>query len=101
MKICPNCHEEVENNFEVCWNCNYSFSENKIIDFQNPTDDNLLKINCLRCKVPMKFAGKYNFHEGSNLGVFGNLFELFVNREAFDLYICPECGKIEFFSPKN
>lgn len=31
-----------------------------------------------------------------NTGVLGNLFELFQNREAFDLYVCPKCGKVEF-----
>ena len=37
--------------------------------------------------------------EGMNTGVLGNLFELFQNREAFDLYVCPKCGKVEFFVP--
>ena len=32
MKICPKCHEEVEDSFEICWNCNYSFPDNKILD---------------------------------------------------------------------
>ena len=32
-------------------------------------------------------------------GLFGNLFELFQNRESFDLYVCPKCGKVEFFIP--
>ena len=66
MKICPKCHEEVEDSFEICWNCNYSFPDN---------------------------------NEGMNTGVLGNLFELFQNREAFDLYVCPKCGKVEFFVP--
>ena len=42
---------------------------------------------------------KIEFHEGMNTGIFGNLFELFQNREAFDLYVCPKCGKVEFFVP--
>ena len=78
MKICPKCHEEVEDSFEICWNCNYSFP---------------------RCQVRMVYSGKYEFHEGMNTGIFGNLFELFQNREAFDLYVCPKCGKVEFFVP--
>lgn len=32
MKICPKCHEEVEDSFEICWNCNYSFPDDKILD---------------------------------------------------------------------
>lgn len=100
MKICPKCHEEVEDSFEICWNCNYSFPDDKVVDMPADGGDNGGRsIDCLRCAVPMKYAGKYEFHEGMNAGVFGNLFELFQNREAFDLYICPECGKVEFFSP--
>lgn len=30
----------------------------------------------------------------------GNIFEIFLNRESFDLYLCPKCGKVEFFSPR-
>lgn len=100
MKNCPNCNEEIEENFDVCWNCNFSLSENKILEFKISLDDNSLKINCLRCASSMKYAGKYKFHEGSNLGMLGNFFEFFVNKEEFDLYVCPQCGKIEFFTPQ-
>ena len=58
-----------------------------------------LSIDCLRCQVKMAYSGKYEFHEGMNTGVLGNLFELFQIREAFDLYVCPKCGKVEFFVP--
>lgn len=58
-----------------------------------------LSIDCLHCQVKMAYSGKYEFHEGMNTGVLGNLFELFQNREAFDLYVCPKCGKVEFFVP--
>lgn len=99
MKICPNCKEEVERNFDVCWNCNYSFSEAAVVEFKDSESANNIEINCLRCNVPMKFSGKHNFHEGARLGMLGNLFEIFVNRESFHLYICPKCGKVEFFCP--
>ncbi len=29
MKICPECHAEVEESFNVCWNCQYSFEERR------------------------------------------------------------------------
>lgn len=53
-------------------------------------------INCLRCNTQMVFAGTKNFHEGSYwaealLGAWGE------NREVFDIYYCPRCGKAEFF----
>ena len=38
MKICPKCHEEVEDSFEICWNCNYSFPDDKILDLSAVAD---------------------------------------------------------------
>ncbi len=99
MKLCPKCNAEVEDSFDICWKCNYSFTEEKIITIKDVEDLLHKEINCLRCHIPMKYSGNYRFHEGAKLGLFGNLFEAFVNRESFDLYICPKCGKVEFFSP--
>ncbi|MCW3787452.1 hypothetical protein [Plebeiibacterium sediminum] len=98
MKNCPNCNAEIEEGFELCWNCNYSLTEQKVVDIQD-LNKNKREINCLRCDVPMLFSGEYKFHEGPKIGVLGNIFEAFVNRESFDLHICPQCGKVEFFAP--
>lgn len=98
MKQCPNCSEEIEDGFEICWKCNYSLTENKIIEFKS-MEDGGRSLNCLRCRVPMIYSGNFKFHEGMKTGFFGNLFELFVNRETFDLFLCPKCGKVEFFTP--
>ena len=35
MKNCPNCSSELEDNFDLCWNCNYSFAENKVVEFED------------------------------------------------------------------
>jgi hypothetical protein len=43
------------------------------------------------------YAGTKKFHEGTRWGVLGELGELFVNKEKFDVYFCPRCGKVEFF----
>jgi hypothetical protein len=48
----------------------------------------------------MAKVGSKEFHEGSRWGVIGNLGELFVNKEALDMYACPSCGKVEFFLPE-
>lgn len=98
MKNCPNCNSEVEDNFELCWNCNYSFTENQILDIKDLTLGSR-EVNCLRCDIKMIYSGEYKFHEGARTGVLGNIFEIFINREKFDLYICPKCGKVEFFTP--
>ncbi|MDO8928817.1 MAG: hypothetical protein Q7W54_07500 [Bacteroidota bacterium] len=58
------------------------------------------QIDCLRCKISMSYNGNVRFHEGTRMGAFGDLFELFTNRESFDLYFCPKCGKVEFFLPQ-
>lgn len=100
MKVCPKCHEEVEDSFEICWNCNYSFPDDMILEIPQEGEGEH-PIDCLRCEVKMRYSGKYKFHEGMNTGLFGNLFEIFQNREAFDLYVCPECGKVEFFVPQK
>jgi len=42
-------------------------------------------------------VGQKRFHEGARWGFFGGLGELFVNRERFDVYVCPRCGRVEFF----
>ena len=101
MKSCPNCNTEIENNFEICWNCCYSLTENRVIDFDKELDTNKRNINCLRCKTKLISAGIHSFHEGKRYGVLGNLFELFVNQESFEIYVCPKCGKVEFFVPCN
>ena len=101
MKNCPNCNSEVEDNFDLCWNCNFSFPDNKIVDFEDIELDKTNKnIDCLRCKVRLIYSGNFKFHEGTRLGIFGNIFEAFTNRESFDLFICPKCGKVEFYSPE-
>ncbi len=99
MKECPNCHEEVDDHFDICWNCNYSFIEKKVLDENEFEEEGQRKLECLRCHVPMRYSGEYGFHEGTRFGALGNLLELFENKERFDLYVCPQCGKIEFFIP--
>jgi hypothetical protein len=133
MKTCPNCTSEIEDNFDLCWNCQYSFADDKVLDNSdfisicpkcnkevksylnscpychcdlnehhresetNPADNK--HVDCLRCKVPLDFLGNFKFNEAAGAGSAGNLLEVFINRESFDIYSCPECGKIEFFLP--
>lgn len=98
MKNCPNCQTEIEENFDACWKCGYSLVENCIPKPQDISEKRL-EIDCLRCRVPMIFSGTIQLHEGAKIGLFGNLFEAFVNREAFDTYVCPGCRKVEFYLP--
>ena len=54
-------------------------------------------IRCPRCKTNLDYVGTKSFHEGTRWGVLGDLGELFVNKERFDVYCCPRCGRVEFF----
>lgn len=99
MKICPNCRAEVEPSFNLCWNCNYSFTENKVVEIFEEKPGNR-ELDCLRCNVPMRFAGNFEFHEGADFAMLGLFSGIFTNRESFELYLCPKCGKVEFFSPQ-
>ena len=104
---CKNCGESIEPGYLICWNCGASTDG-------SPPDANFVPDNtpgpptdlpkprdliCLRCNAPMSVAGRMRFHEGTRAWpfLFGELGELFVNRETFDTYACTGCGKVEFF----
>ncbi|MBB4036775.1 DNA-directed RNA polymerase subunit RPC12/RpoP [Dysgonomonas hofstadii] len=99
MKNCPNCNNEVEDNFDLCWNCNYDFTEKRIIEINEDNNEIVSNIDCTRCNVKLIYSGQYKFHEGTRTGVLGNILELFQNRVYFDIFVCPECGKAEFYVP--
>jgi phage FluMu protein Com len=54
-------------------------------------------IVCPRCEVVLEFVGTRDFHEGTRWGALGELGELFVNKQRFDVYVCPRCGRVELF----
>jgi hypothetical protein len=54
-------------------------------------------ITCSRCDVELDYVGSKSFHEGARFGALGDLGELFVNKESFDVYVCPRCGRVELF----
>jgi predicted RNA-binding Zn-ribbon protein involved in translation (DUF1610 family) len=59
------------------------------------TSTNPLK--CHRCGVELDYVGTKKFHEGNRWGALGELGELFVKKEHFDVYVCPRCGRVELF----
>jgi Zn finger protein HypA/HybF involved in hydrogenase expression len=54
-------------------------------------------VQCPRCQVPKTYLGTKRFHEGRRYGILGDLGELFINKETFDVYACSRCGSVEFF----
>ncbi|HZI65685.1 MAG TPA: hypothetical protein VFF17_03900 [Thermoanaerobaculia bacterium] len=61
------------------------------------SDPTLNPIVCSRCNVALDYVGSKNFHEGTRWGALGEIGELFVKKERFDVYVCPRCGGVELF----
>ncbi len=95
---CPKCNTEMESGFDACWKCGWSPDGENTFEEPEIVNDNDLP--CLRCGAMLDYAGNFKFHEGPRIGVLGGIFELFVNREGFDVYVCPSCGKAEFYVSK-
>ena len=56
------------------------------------------KINCLRCGAEMKFVAKEKIQLGEAGFFFRDLSHLLSGALGVDIYVCPECKKIEFFA---
>ena len=98
MKNCPNCNAEIEHGFEICWKCQYSFADQKVIEPVELGQNHFYStINCLRCDVPMTFAGTRKIQDRIHWTTPGILLELLSNTDSFDLFVCPQCDKVEFF----
>jgi hypothetical protein len=60
-----------------------------------PADEN--PIVCASCHLGLDYVGTRDFHEGTRWGALGDLGELFVNKQHFDVYVCPRCGRVSLF----
>ena len=60
-------------------------------------DHNPNPMMCPRCNTELGYVGTKAFHEGHRWGLLGDLGELFVNKESFDVYVCQRCGRVELF----
>ena len=100
------CGEEVDDQFAACWNCQATQSGRRPTVIEATGDeDNRLKslvnkkhkpISCLRCSQILEHVGTRKFHQGPSYGDFGELGN--VGRESVEMYVCPGCGHIEFFT---
>jgi hypothetical protein len=118
MWECLKCQEKIEEAFEACWNCGTSRDGVEDPHFQ-PEDDAISPpvvtppqpwlaaslpeaadpLVCPRCQCSLEFLGAKQFHEGTRTwDVLGGMWELFKNREHLDVYLCPRCGRVEFFA---
>jgi hypothetical protein len=118
MWQCIKCGEKIAGNFDTCWNCGTSRDgtddpaflkaddvpatalTESVADQQPAATEQLEKnpIFCHRCEEKLDFIGVKKFHEGTRAwDVMGGFWELFKNREHLDVYMCPRCGRVEFF----
>ena len=52
---------------------------------------------CLRCEVKLLYVGEKRFREGGNWGVMGEIGHLFEKSESYHVYVCRQCGHVDFF----
>lgn len=116
MWQCTKCREQLQDSFDTCWSCGTSKDGVENPDFRKADDVSLEQIfeadeeaiergkepeenpiACSRCRRNLDYVGTKAFHEGTRWGVLGDLGELFVSKERFDVYCCPRCGRVEFF----
>jgi hypothetical protein len=107
MWTCSKCGESVEDTFDVCWKCGTSWDGVKDPAVQTvpedetpvpaPEPNSRKPIDCARCHETLQYVGRKRFHEGTNWGILGEIGELFVKREHFDVYVCARCRGVEFF----
>jgi hypothetical protein len=121
MWQCAKCHEQVEDSFALCWNCGTARDGTEDPDFRKADDVSISTaigtapgggasprpaagspeadpLSCPRCSRQLDYVGTKKFHEGTRAWDFlGGLWELFKSREHYDVYVCPRCGRVEFF----
>ena len=55
------------------------------------------EIKCLRCAAPMELLKRESIQLGEHTYFLGDLSHLLSGALDVDIYICPECRKVEFF----
>ena len=109
MWHCLKCREDVEDHFELCWNCQANrrglrqFNSREVDDVGDERVRAIVNkkhkpMNCLRCGNLLQYSGTKKFHQGPNLGALGDWGELLVGKESVEMYVCSGCGHVEFFA---
>jgi hypothetical protein len=102
MWTCAKCSEQIEGAFDACWKCGTSkdgVEDPGFIQQAERGNEPIERhpIYCARCEQALTYMGTKAFHEGARWGALGDIGELFVHKEKFDVYCCPRCGRVEFF----
>lgn len=59
------------------------------------------KINCLRCQKPMNFFDRKKIQLGEYGYFLGHVSNLLAGALEVEFFVCPQCGKLEFFVPED
>lgn len=103
---CLNCNEQVESQFEVCWNCQHdrtgvvppSYSSLEMVDHAPARAPEKY---CLGCQDPLTYIGLRRLRSGDYPPPIPDLVELFLDRTDVEMYFCQGCGRVEFFMPSK
>ncbi|MDB5337699.1 MAG: hypothetical protein JWN70_3318 [Planctomycetaceae bacterium] len=117
MWQCVECQSDVEDNFEICWNCGTSSDGVLDPEFRSAVDDveahaendevdEQSSNTCLRCEVPLYYRGAARldiFRDKDT--ILGDVIEavtgVSVNTEWLYVYVCRQCGHVEFFAKRE
>jgi DNA-directed RNA polymerase subunit RPC12/RpoP len=98
--ICPECAVKNLPGRSHCLGCGKSLEgvEAASISLQVEDTPAVTGIQCLRCQGDMLNAGVRSLHEyWSRFGILDELTELILGRTNLTMYVCVQCGHVEFF----
>jgi hypothetical protein len=100
MVDCPRCHTDIGSPTPPkCYYCGYDFHHPE----SNAGSPAAIQSHpaCPSCKAAMDKAGDLNFRVGGSAGgtgfFLGNWNQLSESLQAFAVYHCKSCGKVEFW----
>ena len=101
MWTCALCKSSVEDDrWEACWKCSTprDISGTELAKLKLEHDERVARWQCLRCDTPLEFVGTKRFRVGGLDGWWAQLGQLLESHEALDIFLCKQCGKVEFFA---
>ena len=103
MWTCKICDCEIEDDtWEACWHCssprNLESADIEVMRKAHQKKVNIV-LNCLRCDQKMTHAGTRKFRREESISLTFLGFELTPDllNHRYDVYVCTNCGKTEFF----
>lgn len=97
---CGNCAQEVDDDFEVCWNCEATPDGIEPLSEHPKVEEHIESfVTCVRCGAAISFLGSGSFRDASGWVGWGFLVKPLVVKDDFDMFCCVRCGQVELFVP--